>query len=299
MRLLHSKFYILHSTLAFSALVALGATSALNAQPLPEPEVQQAVKQYPLPGAYEKKSAQGLAVYGDNALLFNDTGLCRIYDLKTLKKLAEFPLASAAEHNHANCASFGPEFPKGNKLFPALYVSECWKPYRCFVESIEPKGPRLIQTIALKTGGPDDHVFDWAVDRAGGHIYALALEKRLIHITKLPLPPLEKTSVTFTKADILDQFTVTFPNLTQGAAVRGDYLYMPVGLHDTAKSAKDAPPGYTSREIMIINLKTKKIERRIDLNASVAEEPEDIDFYGDTMLLNCGQKGGLYKIPGI
>jgi hypothetical protein len=29
---------------------------------------------------------------------------------------------------------------------------------------------------------------------------------------------------------------------------------------------------------------------------SVPEEPEDVDFHGDKLLLYCGQKGGLYRI---
>jgi hypothetical protein len=258
-----------------------------------------AVKEYPFPGRYEKKSAQGLAIHEDFAFLCNNGGYCRIYSLKTSQKIAEFAFASAAESNHANCASFGVEFPADNKKFPALYVSECWEPFRCFVESIDERGARLVQTVQLKTGGPDERVFDWVVGREEKCLYALALKKgtkdspQSIIITKLPLPPLGQTGVVFKKSDILDQFSVTFPNLTQGATVRGGFLYMPVGLHEAAnKGVKE----WRSREIIVINLKTKKIERRIDLNASVPEEPEDADFHGDTLLLYCGQKGGLYKI---
>jgi glycerophosphoryl diester phosphodiesterase len=166
------------------------------------------------------------------------------------------------------------------------------------VESIDNSGARLIQTLQLKTGGPDERVFDWVVDRGQKCLYALALIKgtkdtpQSIIITKLPLPPLNKPEVNFEKSDILDQFTVTFPNLTQGATVRDGFLYMPVGLHDIPKGTKE----WRSREIIVINLKTRKIQRRIDLNASVPEEPEDADFHGDTLLLYCGQKGGLYKV---
>ncbi|MDR0352049.1 MAG: glycoside hydrolase family 88 protein [Opitutaceae bacterium] len=276
---------VLIALLAFAVLAAAAARGG-------------GVKEYDFPGRYEKKSAQGFAVYRDFAFLCNDTGHCRIYNLKTSQKIAGFALASAAKTNHANCASFGVEFPKGNKTFPAFYVSECRSPFRCFVESIDETGSRLVQTLQLKTGGPDERVFDWVVDRGQKCLYALALIKgtkdtpQNIIITRLPLPPLNKAEVNFEKNDILDQFTVSFPNLTQGATVRDGFLYMPVGLHDIAKGTKE----WRSREIIVIDLKTKKIQRRIDLNASVPEEPEDADFHGDTLLLYCGQKGGLYKI---
>jgi hypothetical protein len=228
-----------------------------------------AVKEYDFPGRYEKKSAQGFAVYQDFAFLCNDTALCRIYDLKTSQKIAGFALASAAESNHANCVSFGVEFPEGNNRFPAFYISECRAPFRCFVESIGHSGSRLIQTLQLKTGEADERVFDWVVDRGQKCLYALALIKgtndtpQSVIISKLPLPPLDKSGVNFGKSDILDQFTVTFPNLTQGATVRDGFLYMPVGLHDVPKGTKE----WRSREIIVINLKTKKIQRRIEINA--------------------------------
>lgn len=280
--------------LVFSCIAAC-LCAALSAQPK---IVQTAVLEYDFPGRYEKQAAQGMAIYENLALLFNNEGHCRIYDLTTKKKLTEFDLASHGGSNHVNCVSFGVEQPKG-AYFPVIYVSECYGNRQCFVESISPKGPRLLQTLTIKTGGTEERSFDWVVDRANKFIYSLAGNsvngQKGIQITKWHLPPLGKKKITFQKSDIVDQFDVSFPNLTQGACIRGDYLYLPVGLHDAPAGA----PEFKSREIIIVNLKTKKIEKSIDINASCPREPEDCDFYGNTLLLYCGQDGGLWRIPGI
>jgi hypothetical protein len=269
-------------------------SAALPAQPK---TVQTAVREYDFPGRYEGQAAQGMAIHDGLALLCNNEGHCRIYDLKTHKKLTEFNLDSAGGSNHANCVSFGVEQPKG-AFFPAIYVSECYGNRRCFVESVTPNGSRLVQTLSIKTGGIEERSFDWVVDRENKFIYSLAGFRKdgrqSVQITKWPLPPLGKKKITFQKSDILGQFDVSFPNLTQGACIRGGYLYLPVGLHDAPEGAKE----YKSREIIIINLKTQKIEKSIDINASCPHEPEDCDFHGDTLLLYCGQRGGLWRIPG-
>ncbi len=268
---------------------------ALPAQPK---IVQKAVLEYDFPGKYEGQAAQGMAIHGEMALLFNNEGHCRVYNLKTKKKLTEFDLASAGGSNHANCVSFGVEQPK-DAYFPVIYVSECYGNRQCFVESITPKGPRLLQTLQIKTGGIEERSFDWVVDRENKFIYSLAGfskdSKQHVQITKWALPPLGKKKVTFQKSDIVEQFAVSFPNLTQGACIRGGYLYLPVGLHDAPEGSKE----FKSREIIVINLKTRKIEKSIDINASCPNEPEDCDFYGNDLLLYCGQSGGLWRVPGV
>jgi hypothetical protein len=280
--------------LLHAALLA-GLSAVLSAQPK---VVQTAVREYDFPGTYEKQAAQGMAIHENIALLFNNEGHCRIYDLKTKKKITECDLESSSGTNHANCVSFGVEQPKG-AFFPVIYVSECYGGRHCFVESITPDGARLLQTLQIKTGGTEERSFDWVVDRENKFIYSLAgfskNSKPHVQVTKWPLPPLGKKKITFHKSDIIEQFAVSFPNLTQGACIRGGYLYMPVGLHDPADGSKE----YKSREIIVINLATKKIEKSIDINASCPHEPEDCDFYGDVMLLYCGQRGGLWRIPGV
>lgn len=292
------------NTIRRAGLFALVAFASLAASLSADTVRGGAVKAYDFPGKYENRSAQGLAIYKDTAFLFNDRGHCRIYNLTSKKLVREFDLASAGADNHANCASFGVEFPKGNKLFPALYVAQCRAEHYCFVESVGEGAPALVQTLQLKSDTPADRSYDWVVDSEQKCIYTLSyaakdIDKKgtnRILITKLPLPPLKDPKVVFSKADIIEQFSVEFANLTQGATIKNGFLYMPVGLHETAKSGA---PNYKSREIIVVNLKTKKIEKRIDVNAAVKDEPEDAAFHGDTLLMYVGQKGGLYKINGL
>ncbi len=271
----------------------------LPAQPR---SVQKAVLEYDFPGRYEGQAAQGMAIYGEVALLFNNEGHCRVYNLKTKKKLTEFDLACAAETTHANSASFGVEQPK-DAFFPALYVSECFgDPHhrRCFVESITPKGPRTIQTLEIKTGGVEERSNNWMVDSANKVIYSMATfwknSEKHIAITKWPLPPLGKKKIVFQKSDMLDQFSVSIPRSgVQDTCIRGDYLYHAFGFRADGEGSDEQK----TREIHVINLKTKKTEKIIDINDSCPLEPEGIDFYGDTLYLYCNGSGGLWRIPGV
>lgn len=259
-------------------------------------------KKYDVSGEYNNKSAQGMAIYKNKAILLNHEGYCRIYDLKKKRLVAGFNLASAHKTNHANCASFGVEFPKNNKKYPALYISQCLPPFYCYVESITEKGTQLIQTLQVVSEGAEQRSCNWIVDKENKFIYTIAglteaidsIGNKNLLISKFPLPSLDSTHVILREKDILDQFVLQFPNMLQGGTIQNNYLYLPVGLHDFpgSENRKDK-----HRAIIVVNLMTKQIERTIDINDSVLEEPEDADFYRDDLLLYCGQDGGLYRIP--
>jgi hypothetical protein len=258
-------------------------------------------KEYSFPGEYNKNSAQGMAIYKNTAFLLNDKGHCRIYDLKKKQLTAEFDLASADKTNHANCASFGVAFPKGNKKYPALYVSECAGDCRCFVESVNETGAQLIQTLQLKSQGQERYIADWFVDTKQKCIYTItgipgeidSIGTKKYRIIQLPLPPLDSAMVVFSEKDIIDRFEIAFTNLLQGGTIRKNRLYLPVGVHDYPGSEKRKDK---ERAMIIVNLKTKQIEKTINIANDVPNEPEDADFYKGNLLLYCGQEGGLYRI---
>ena len=52
---------------------------------------------YPIVGRYQGKTAQGMAIWEDEAYLFNDEGHCRVLNLKTGKVQREFDLASSGK----------------------------------------------------------------------------------------------------------------------------------------------------------------------------------------------------------
>ncbi|MDF9827195.1 hypothetical protein M2447_001284 [Ereboglobus sp. PH5-10] len=258
-----------------------------------------ATLEYPFVGTYKREAAQGMAIHKDTAFLFNNTGICRMYNLKTGEFITSFELDTLAPENHSNCADFGVEYPAGNHSYPAIYVSECYGKRRCFVESINASGAKLIQTLAVKTGGKDDRPFDWYVDREKKFLYSIAIVAddkgmREYRLSKYRLPALSAGDVNFTKADVIEQFTIKFSQLSQGGTIRGDYLYMPVGHPKPSDPKKDRK----DRGLLVVNLKTKQIEKTLELN-QLAVEPEDIAFHGDKLLMYCGQSGGLWHITGF
>jgi hypothetical protein len=260
---------------------------------------------YPFPGKYNGKSAQGMAIHKDMAFLLNNGGHCRIYDMKSKKMLTEFDLVCAADPdiNHANCANFGVEYPKGNDMsIPALYVSQYWEPGICSVESITSKGPRAVQTLQLKIKGTSNR-WEWLVDKEQKKLHAIARvsqeeidekgSKRYL-VASLPLPPLPpagKKSITCTEGDIIDKFEIVFHNLFQGGTARDGFIYLPTGNRPKAPEAKDK-----DRALIIVDMKERRIARTIDLNDTIWKEPEDVDFHNGVLLLYCGQSGGLYPI---
>ncbi|MDR3218310.1 MAG: hypothetical protein LBU22_04905 [Dysgonamonadaceae bacterium] len=271
---------------------------------LPLLSAAQKAEKYPFPASYNKEAAQGMAIYKSSAFLLNNGGHCRIYDLKSEKLVADFDLACAVyKENHCNNASFGVDFPAGNKEFPAFYVAECYGERRCFVESVTRSGSQLIQVLKIDAEGRIG--FDWVVDRNQKCLYALSKISDVIDsigtkkylITKYPLPTLDKKEVVFTKKDLIEEFEIGFPNLSQGASIHKGHLYLPVGLHSspTTEKRKDA-----HRDIIVVNLKTHRIEKIIDIQSVVDGEPEDIDFYRNNLLLYCGQQdGGVYNLKRI
>lgn len=121
------------------------------------------------------RSAQGMAIWQDNAFILYDTGVCAVYDLKTRESapVATFPLGSyndgtpAREYlNHANHCMFSSVHWQDNPV-PLLYVTvgtgigadEDGFYYRMCVENIvkTPEGYRA-ETLQTVTYKPSDTV---------------------------------------------------------------------------------------------------------------------------------------------
>lgn len=254
---------------------------------------------YSIVGTYQSKSAQGMAIYGDDAFLMNDGGGCRQLDLNTGKIKRQFKLACASKNPHVNNACFGVE-RFANCHFPAIYISECREGgFHCFVESID-SVPALLQTIHAQTGEKTVRAINWVVDTKQRVFYVVTrIEKHLDSkgsvrntIIKYRLPRLDEgRTVILTEKDELDSFDVFFPNILQGCKIRGDYMYLVTGLQQSYSDRKDS-----QRAIQVINLKKKKLVKTIDLTYLTNNEPEDVDFYKGKCLLYCGQEGGIYEI---
>ena len=250
-------------------------------------------------GEYKNQGAQGMAIYGTTAYILYNTGYCRMYNLRKKEPLAAFKLASANNNNHSNCASFGMEKIEGK---PLIYVSECKKPFRCFVEYVKDSSSVLIQIIQLKRKGVDSVAHDWVVDRKTKSLYTVARRSYKSNdttytcahrINRYRLPSIEEgDKIYLTDRDMIDSYDVLFPNVLQGATIKGKYMYLPTGLNKGHEKRKDH-----QRALFVVNLKTHLIERKIDLTNITDKEPEDCDFYKGKLLLLCGQSNELYEIP--
>ena len=255
---------------------------------------------YPIVGTFQKKSAQGMAIYEDFAYLMNDSGICRVLNLKNEKIIRHFCLASAAKGNHANTACFK-KTPSGEGGMPMIYISECTGKGRCFVERFDTNTSPLIQTIEAIKDGKNCRISNWTLDNKRGFLYGIARNQKEIldsdgnvrcSIVKFRIPSLlEGAHVCFTESDIIDKFDVFFPNIMQGVKIRGNYMFLVTGQPQSLSERKDG-----RREIFVIDLKKKKIVKTIDLTYVTTNEPEDIDFYRGKCLLFCGHEGGIYEV---
>ena len=254
---------------------------------------------YPIVGTYKGKSAQGMAIWNDNAYLFNDGGHCRVFNLNSGLIIREFDLASAGKNTHVNAACFGKETQKEGTI-PVIYISEYKTPSRCFVENIGDSACSLIQTIKITEKGKDKFVQSWIVDNKNAFLYAIARQAPLkgeknsnrVRISKYRLPQLsEGPVIVFSEKDCIDSFVVVFASGTQGGVIKGRYMYLPTGLQESARGRFNA-----ERALQVIDLEKKKLIKRIDLTYITTNEPEDLDFYEGEALLYCGQEGGIYKV---
>lgn len=249
---------------------------------------------YPVVGQYKSRTAQGMAIYGDYAYLFNDGGLCRMLNLKTGMVEHDFMLECAAKETHVNSACFSRQYI-GNNPLPALYITEFYGKRRCFVEVIQNGASKLIQTIELRNQqGKNPFVREWIVDNKEQMLYAFIREENRDStnvIMKFSLPPLDKARILLTDKDVIDEFTVDFVNGLQGGKIKGRYMYMTVGF-----TPLDGEGEYFDRAVKVIDLKKKKLVKSIDLSKVTINEPEDIDFYKGKCFLFAGGTGGIYKV---
>lgn len=146
------------------------------------------------------RSAQGMAVWHDEAFILYDTGACAVYDLKTRaeKPLASFRLASFNEgmpsadyKNHANHCMFVGTHYQGNPI-PLLYVTtgagtgadEDGYYYRLSVENIVRTGEgyqaHSVQTITYQPS--DTEGTPWVAPCWGCPAFFADTEEKALYI---------------------------------------------------------------------------------------------------------------------
>ncbi len=230
---------------------------------------------------YHDCSTQGMAIHGDYAFVFSNKGWCRIYNLKKKTLACETILESSSDDNHANTAQFGSSYAVDGDSFPLIYVSECYGKGHCFVERFDGKDFHLHQTISCWFT-----VTDWFVDKDGKRLLALQTEStKGMSIYLFPLPDPSVPEVTLTEEDLLGKWHYEFDyrHIIQGGVCGRGNLLIAYGYADT------------DRGVHVIDLSSGKLVE-MDLSDSLNEEPEDVDFYGNSLLLLVNSTNGIYEI---
>lgn len=267
----------------------------------------------------KQHSWQGMALWGDWLLSFEDGGYCRVYDRSgdTLRHEADFTIASADPANHCNQANLGVEQLPGSEM-PVVYLT-VGKPgspldMRCHVESIERSGrkwsSRLVQTIELDTTGwyaaGLNTIFgapSWLIDRDKKSIWVFSAKLRTLPsttpsfdmnhyvATKFRLPAIaEGEFVRFTVDDVLDQAVFEMDvYATQSGCIHDGKIYYSFGFghHKTP---------LTHSKVRVYDLDKRCIAARIELDSLIPEECEAVAIDGDRMLINTNSRL-IYGVP--
>ena len=253
---------------------------------------------YPIVGKYKGKSAQGMAIWNDEAFLFNDGGHCRVLDLKSGKILREFNLKSSGNNMHVATACFRTNGVE-NGSFPLLYVAEFTGKSRCFIEDVISDSSKIIQVIEAKEKGENYRIQCWLVDDKDCFLYSVSGSQKAdssgkwpVVIRKYRLPIIsEGKELLLTELDKYGEFFLDFPNCLQGGTIRDGRMFLVTGFQQSRHSS---PRG--KRALKIIDLKNGSIVNDVDLTGVTTNEPEGLDFYGDRLLMYCGQEGGIYEL---
>lgn len=250
---------------------------------------------YPVVGTYKNKTAQSMTIHNNCAYLFNDSGYCRIYDLRSLKLESEFSLASSRFSTHINSASL---IAFDDSIY--VYSSECKKSYRCFVEKIKDNQALLVQIIVAKSKEKILPVIVWVLNPQDNTIVSITRDTRTLYtkgysihtIRGYKLPDIYSGNyIELSENDELYRFPVHFSSIMQDAVIKDNLLFISSG-----NQQSQADKAFSKRAIQIVDLNVHKLVHSIDITLLSTNEPEGLDFYNDDLLLFCGQEGGIYKI---
>lgn len=303
-------------SLAFTALYCAP-------QQRPEPELLMSLSDYP--ELEHIDNMQGGAVYGDLLFSMQDKGWCNVFDLRSRKPVAQFPLASAGKNNHANIAFFGPWKYDTQDHFPLLYVSQCKsKPVTeiglaqtdslsrlLFVERIltdetgAPFGSELVQLVSYEPKEWNSRL--WVADSKHPEIIwcygnTTGNEKpdNRIALKSFEFPEFssEHFLVTLTDEDVKEDlyFDLLLPKdvrgpqnaILQGAFIQDGVLFLPCGV-----GTEEHP-----NELFYASLTSGKWGY-FDYTDVMPCEPEDFDIWGDKLICpsNADGTGKVYAFP--
>ncbi len=270
------------------------------------------------------------AIYGTELFRFNTKGHCAVYylpdikdgEINELNPIAEFTLdRTESIMPHCNAVCFGAEFYEDGDEYPLLY-SNIYNNYKgqederigvCCVYRIQRKGNEFSSTLVqlIKIGFCEDPMYwkvstekhgvrpygNFVVDRENRSYYAFVMKNEELG-TKyfrfdLPLvrdgvmdPEFNVKKVVLGVEDIRESFDLEYHRYIQGAAFRGGKIYSTEGFSGNKVNCP---------AIRVIDCEQKTGTYVNIMDMGFQEEPEFIDFYGDTCFYSDAH-GNLYTI---
>lgn len=221
--------------------------------------------------------AQGMAIYGDILVRMANGGTHRIYRLSSGGVPTEVSTFSAAT-GHSNSLQFAPT-KANNQAYPYLYVAYLDK--KCVVLSIDASfAVTIMQTITLGITSLADGNVQIGDD---GYIWYGRLDDNgHAHFIKFRRVDVTEGDVTLTEDDILDEWYTqeSYPSTGseytwQGMKVKFGKVWFLYG--NSVNSA--------NRGFVVYDTITHAFVTKINLTAIISTEPEDFDFWDNSLLM--------------
>lgn len=270
------------------------------------------------------------AIYKNELFRFNTKGECYVYNLTDLNKQEVGELKSVAYFTldksdiivpHSNAVCFGVEKFEQSDEYPLLY-SNIYNNYAkpenkligvCLVYRLQKINGEFKTTLVqmLEIGFCEDANLwktnevahgvrpygNFIVDRKNGEFWAFVMRdnQNTTRYFKFNLPKVSNgevdnrynvKKVVLKESDILEYFDCDYHHYIQGAILHQGKIYSTEGFKNNLVNRP---------AIRIIDLKTKE-QKYVDImELGFMEEPEFIDFYGETCLYS-DYDGNLYNI---
>ena len=236
-------------------------------------------------------SCQSMAIVGDYlVVLARDGGSYRggVFSMSTMATIGKFTLPhTGLESPHCNMCSAKMD---GSDII--IYTDQWDGEKLCLVyrldHSVNFGTAIIVQTIGSTSDNQGLGPRDWSVDFSANRIYSIGYKlnsdsgdknTNTSYVSAFELPALNAGDVTFTNADVLDNFEVALPTSRQDAETTGYKMYLGYGLGTITETG-----------ICVLNLVSHEIETNIDFNVMPSAQ------VGETEGIAFSDVGDLYMM---
>lgn len=221
-----------------------------------------------------------------------------VYDLETKNLIQTIDLPQDSRY-HCNNASFSRVFYEKGDEYPLLYVGNGNSSSFNQVQVYRIRRTdglfdfEKVQEFVLPQATPDNYLYatDAIIDNYGKYMYVaskgITNAVKVARICKYKLPdPHVNQMFALSEKCIVDSFSMPHLDHRQGGTIVGDKLFFVAGV----------PHWWTTPELVVVDLKKRKLLQRIDLrNYKYNIEPEAIFLYKDTLFISSNRRG-IHKV---